>query len=201
MANSYFTQFFYTKHAMPVLLDCNVVIGATGAVGTIKGPGVSTVTRLSAGLYQIKLLDNYYKLYGVDVNFRAPVSGANVTAGSFSVGPTYEITALGNTNWQTAGLPTGLTAAVGMVFKAAAVGSGTGTAKILGSSGIYKAETVGGNEMLSLSTTNQGGLVTIKCLGPTAADDTALVATDPAEGSVMYVSMYLSNSSVVVRGE
>jgi hypothetical protein len=55
--------------------------------------------------------------------------------------------------------------------------------------------------MLSLSTTNQGGLVTIKCLGPTAADDTALVATDPAEGSVMYVSMYLSNSSVVVRGE
>ncbi len=59
MANRYFTQFFYTPHKMPVLLDCNIVIGATGAVGTVKGPGISSVTRLAVGTYQIKLQDKF----------------------------------------------------------------------------------------------------------------------------------------------
>ena len=188
---------------MPVMIDCNFAVGASGAVSSLKGPGVTSVTRLSAGLYQVKLQDNYFKFYGADAYFQAPVSGAAVTAGSFSVGTTYQIVSVGTTNWQTAGLPTGLTATVGQVFKAAAVGSGTGTAKILSSSGIYKTEIVGlSNAMLGPSGSgNIGGYITIKCLGPTAADDTALIATDPADGSTMYISMYLSNSSVVTQGE
>ena len=104
MANRYFTQFFYTPHKMPVMIDCNIAIGSTGAVGTIKGPGVSGVTRLGTGLYQIKLQDNYYKFYKLDWNLEAPVTGSDVTDGSFSVGTVYQITAVGTTDWTAAAL-------------------------------------------------------------------------------------------------
>ena len=56
-----------------------------------------------------------------------------VTAGSFVVGNTYVIVSLGNTNWQAIGAPAG--AAVGAIFTAKGVGSGTGTASIAGARG------------------------------------------------------------------
>lgn len=198
MANRYFTQFFYTPHKMPVMIDCNIAIGATGAVGTIKGPGVSGVTRLGTGLYQIKLQDNYYKFYKLDWNLEAPVTGSAVNDGSFVTGTLYQITTVGTTDWTAAGLPAGLTAAVGMVFKAAgAGGAGTGAAKALGSSGVFAVEVVG-NPQLMLApqgSANQGAIITIKCLDASGA------AVDPTSGSVLFLDMYLSNSSVVVQGE
>lgn len=53
-----------------------------------------------------------------------------VTAGSFIVGNHYVITALGNTNWAAIGADP--TAAVGAIFTATGVGSGTGTADTIG---------------------------------------------------------------------
>ena len=198
MANRYFTQFFYTPHKMPVMLDMNVAIGATGAVGTLKGPGIASVTRLGTGLYQVKLQDNYNKFFKLDWNLEAPVTGSAVNDGSFSVGTVYQITTVGTTDWTAAGLPAGLTAAVGMVFKAATIGgAGTGAAKALGTSGIFAVEVVG-NPQLMLAPTgsaNIGGIITIKCLNASGA------ATDPADGSVLFLDLYLSNSSVVVQGE
>jgi hypothetical protein len=201
MANRYFTQFFYTPHKMPVLLDCNVVIGSTGAVGTIKGPGIAGVTRLSAGVYQIKLQDNYNRYFMGSWGFVAPTTGSTVNDGSFVTGTTYVITAVGTTTaaeWLAAGVPAGITPDVGVVFKAASAGAaGTGTVKALGSSGIFALEVLGNtNLMLGPSgAANQGGLVTIKCLNASGA------ATDPAAGSVMGLTFYLSNSSVTVQGE
>lgn len=198
MANRYFTQFFYTPHKMPVMLDCNVAIGATGAVGTVKGPGIYGITRLTTGIYQIKLQDNYNKFFKLDWNLEAPVTGSAVNDGSFSVGTVYQITTVGTTDWTAAGLPAGQTAAVGMVFKAATIGgAGTGAAKALGTSGIFAVEVVG-NPQLMLAPTgsaNIGGIITIKCLNASGA------ATDPADGSVLFLDLYLSNSSVVVQGE
>lgn len=202
MANRYFTQFNYSLHKFPVLIDCNVAIGATGAVGTLKGPGVTSVTRLAAGTYQVKLQDNYFKYFAGFCSIDSPVSGSNVTAGSFSVGTVYQITALGTTDWQVAGLPVGLTAAVGMSFKAAAIGSGTGTAKIMGPSGIVAFEVIGNPDLeLGPSSANQGGYITVRCYGATDASTTTLVATDPADGSKLRMAFWLSNSSVVVQGE
>ena len=198
MANRNFTRSFYTIHAMPVLLDCNVVIGSTGAVGTTKGPGISAVTRLGTGLYQIKLQDNYNRYYMGGWGFVAPVTGAGVNDGSFSTGTQYIITTVGTTDWVAAGLPAGLTAQVGSTFKAAgAGGAGTGVAKAVGTSGIFAVEVVGDtNTMLNpIGAANQGGIVTIKCLNASGA------ATDPAAGSVMGLTFYLSNSSVYTQGE
>lgn len=198
MANRYFTQFFYTPHKMPVLLDCNVVIGSTGAVGTLKGPGIASVTRLGTGLYQIKLQDNYNRYYMGGWGFVSPVTGASVNDGSFVTGTQYIITAVGTTDWLAAGLPAGITPAVGCTFKAAgAGGAGTGTAKAVGSSGIFALEVVGDTNLMlaPAGQANQGGIVTIKCLNASGA------ATDPAAGSVMGLTFYLSNSSVMVQGE
>lgn len=197
MANRSFTQFFYTPHKMPVLLDCNVAIGATGAVGTVKGPGIAAVTRLGVGVYQIQLQDDYYKFYLNKWYFGAPVTGAAVNDGSFVVGTMYQITSVGTTNWAAAGLPVGITPAVGAVFLASSVGgAGTGAAKAMGSSGIFAVEVLGDtNTMLANLTPGQGGFVTIKCLNAAGA------ATDPAAGSLMGLGFYLSNSSVMVQGE
>ncbi len=45
MANRRFTQFFYTLHNYPVLLDCNFVVTPTdpSGIASLKGPGISAV--------------------------------------------------------------------------------------------------------------------------------------------------------------
>lgn len=202
MANRRFTQFSYSMHTMPVLIDCNVAIGATGAVGTLKGPGVASVTRLAAGTYRVKFQDNYYKYFGGFFSVDSPVSGSNVTAGSFATGTAYQITALGSTDWNAIGLPANITAAVGMSFVATGAGSGTGTAKIFGPSGVDAIEALGNSDLeLSPGSANQGAYITLRTYASTSSSVTTLVAADPADGSTLRMAFYLSNSSVVVSGE
>lgn len=211
MANRTFQNFghFYAPHTMPVLLDGNFSVGASGAVGTLVGPMISSVTRLSAGVYKIQLQDNYNKFFGMQHWVQAPVTGSAIAGGSFVAGTVYQIVSLGNTTtaqWVTAGVPAGIVPAVGVAFLAAGIGAGTSTVKALGSSGISCIEVVGvSNLQISpsqyLGAAYQGGYVIIKCLGATATADTALIATDPASGSQLGFSLYLSNSSVQVSGE
>ena len=206
MANARFTQFYYTKHTMPILIDGNFAVGSSGAVGTLKGPGITSVTRLSAGRYKILLQDNYYKFFGLSSFVAAPVSGSDVAVTAISPGTVYVITAVGTTTtaqWITAGVPQGITPAVGVTFLAAATSSGTGQAKVVGVSGIAAIEVLG-NPSTTLNPIGQGspgGYVVIQCLGATGAGDTTLIPADPASGSNLQFSLYLSNSSVLVAGE
>jgi hypothetical protein len=198
---------FYAPHVFPVLLDCNWAVGSSGAVSALKGPGVSAVTRLAAGIYKIKFQDNYTKFFGFNAKCKAPVTGSNVAATALSAGTVYEITALGTTttaNWVTAGVPAGITPAVGVSFLAAATSSGNGTAKAIGVSGVSDFEVVGvSNTTLSPSGSVSyiGGYIIIQCLGATSSSVTTLIPTDPASGSSMFVSIYLGNSSIIVQGE
>jgi len=57
-------------------------------------------------------------------------SATIVTAGSFTTNKQYIIVSLGSTNWNTAAGTSGVTYAVGSLFTAAVVGSGSGTAKL-----------------------------------------------------------------------
>lgn len=195
----------WAPHVFPVVLDCNIAIGATGAVGTVNGPGISSVVRLAAGIYKIIFQDDYTKLFGMDSMIKAPVTGSAVAAGSLSAATVYEIVSMGTTtqaNWETAGVPAGVTAAVGVPFLCAATSSGTGTAKAIGVSTIESVELVGmPNTVLQNSSPTVGGYVVVKCLGPTAAGNTAPIATDPASGSILFLQFYLGNSSVYVQGE
>lgn len=69
MANRYLKRTHYAFEQDTVRIWGNVAIGATGAVGTVKGAGVASVTRTGTGAYTITLSDAYHQLLGFDVIF------------------------------------------------------------------------------------------------------------------------------------
>ena len=62
-ARNFQSRVFTLNHDM-VIIEGNVVIGGTGAVGTIKGSGVKNVIRNSLGNYTIVLEDTYQRYLG-----------------------------------------------------------------------------------------------------------------------------------------
>lgn len=183
---------------MPARLGAAISIGATGAP-TLANPnkfGIAAVTRLSAGTYQIQLSDPYASVLHMQASFSPPMSGSSVVATSFAANTIYQITALGTTDFHAVGLPASVVPAVGAVFKATGAGSGTGTAQTMTVSGISSVEMLGSpNTMVSASSAPlQGGYVIIKCLAPTDASTTTMIATDPANGSTMRIDLLLNNS-------
>lgn len=191
-----FKQFFYTCHKMPVLLDVTIPIGASGAVGTITGAGVKSVTKLTTGIYQIKLQDNYYKLLGNFSSIVSPTTGSAIADGSFVTGTPYSITSVGTTTW--GDLPSGITAAVGATFIATgAGGAGTGTATAVGNSGITRIDLIdNGTELAPSSLNNTGSYITFQTLAATSSSVTTLIPASPANGSVLKLALYLSNSAL-----
>lgn len=65
----------FSMHKDPVMLDCTIAIGATGAVASIVGACILSVTRTGTGLYQINLQDNYALLLGAHASMQS-ASGA-----------------------------------------------------------------------------------------------------------------------------
>lgn len=201
MANARFNQFMYTKHGKPVRIDVQIPIGATGAVGTlVGGSGISSVTRLAAGTYKIKFVDNYNRYLGMNYDIWAPGSGSDVAATALNPTSVYAITALGTTttaNWVTAGLPVGITPAVGAVFLCAATSSGTGTGQVVlaTGSGLNHIEVMGDPNKTLFPVGTQGGYIVIVCYAATNSSTTTLAVTDPANGSKLSLEIYLSDSS------
>lgn len=191
-------QFMATFHGKPVILDLDIPIGATGAVGTIAGQGITSVTRLAAGIYKILLQDSYNKFLQCSADVWAPTTGSNVAVTAINPTSVYTISVVGTTTtaqWVTAGVPVGVTPAVGVTFLCAATSAGTGQAKLVGVSGIAAVEVIGNPN----TTVNQGAggisYVVVQCLGATGAGTTTLIPTDPASGSTLGISLYFSDSS------
>ena len=69
--NSQLEQFRFSKEKQLVDLYGSAVIGATGAVGTVKGGGIKSVTRTATGEYDIELSEPLYRLIAVAVGFVA----------------------------------------------------------------------------------------------------------------------------------
>lgn len=158
----------------------------------------------AAGTIVIQLQDNYNRsLCGFDARV-SPVSGTPLTATVANTA--YIIVSLGTATaaqWQAKGLPAGITPAVGVAFIASATGTIGGSAAVeiaaaLGS-GICSIETLG-DPNLSIApdpSVNQGfaAQMILQCR------DYAGAIAAPADGSVISLSFYLSDSSVQVAGE
>lgn len=205
MANRNFPQARqWGFHLMPVRIDANISIGSSGAPTVNNALGINSITRLSAGVYQIQLQDNYPDLIGFKASFISPVTSSSaVNMGSLVTSTIYQIITLGTSTqaqWVAAGVPAGITAAPGVVFKAAGAGAGNGTVKVLSVSGIATTELIGQPADIMLS--NQpfqamsGGYITFQCLAPTDSSTTTLIPTDPANGSIMLLEIILNNSNV-----
>lgn len=223
MANRNFPNSrIYTGHVMPVLLDCNFVVSSTdtGGLGitSLKGPGIQSVymntsatpatgnPNPAAGVIAVKLSDNYNRLYAIQASIHGP-NGAATTSSKANV--TNIITVLGTATlaqWQTVGLPTGVTPAVGVAFignQAAVIGGSAQTAIALAAgAGIDHIESVGNPNLTTLNPSGststgmngQGGMLYLRCYKNT-------VLTAPTDGSIIRLMIYLSNSSVLIQGE
>lgn len=226
---NYRSNRFYNNHVFPVRLDGSATIGATGAVTLVtsvavpgsspaarqmNSMGIKSITRLAVGTYQIQLDDNFSALFGFNVYFRAPVTGSDIpvdaTTVGLSVGTMYEITAVGTAttaaNWVTLGLPAGLTATVGQVFKAATTGTGTqsgaGTVKALSGNNIAAVQSIGSpTQMLNSQPFvqgNGGGYITFQTVAPSFAG-TAL-ATHTHDLKIIAGQAAAGTDAVSVKG-
>ena len=207
-------------HVMPVLLDCNFVVDSANGNGlgirSLKGPAVQAVymhtsasaapgnPNPAAGTIIVQLADNYNRSFSGFNAIVSPVSGSPLT--STTANTAYIIVSLGTATlaqWQAVGLPIGITPAVGVAFVATASASIGGSAAVeiaaAAGSGICSIETVG-DPNLSIApspSANQGfgAQLILQCR------DYAGAIAAPADGSVISLAFYLSNSSITVQGE
>lgn len=206
----------YSMHTMPVLLDCNFVVDSTNGNGlgirSLKGPAVKAVymhttapltgsgnPNPSTGHIVVVLADNYNRSLSGFSSFVAPLSGTPLTA--TTAGTPVTIVSLGTATtaqWQAVGFPIGMTPALGASFvpTASATIGGSAAVEVSTASGIDHIETIGDpNATIAPSgTPNSGAQIVLKCLLNASA-------TAPADGTVISLAFYLSNSSVTVQGE
>lgn len=217
MANSYFTQFFYTRHVMPVLLDCNFVVAASDAAGFgitgLKGQGIDNVYMHTSatpavgnpnpanGVIMVKLSANFNRYFGGFSQIASALTTAQTTT---TANVAYVISALGTATlaqWQAVGLPLGLTPTIGQAFIATATGT------IGGSATVQPTATTGSNidhiEILGNPNTTLAPTGNRAYLGATLIYQCfkAQALQAPTDGSLINLAFYLSNSSVLVKGE
>lgn len=219
MANRNFSSGgkMYSMHTMPVLLDCNFVVDATqpNGISSLKGPTIqavymhSTASTPSAlnpasGNIVVQLADNYNRYLSGSNVIRSPLSGSSLT--STTAHTSYQITILGTATaaqWLAAGVPAGVTPAVGVSFVAIATGTIGGSAAVqisaAAGSNVASIEILGDPSLQSAPdpTKNQGygAYLIFQCR------DYAGAIVQPANNSVISLEMLMSNSSVIVQGE
>ena len=216
---------FYCPHVRPVLLDTNFVVDSANGNGlgvrNIKGQGITNVfmhtsatpgpgangivnPNPASGYISVQLADNFNRYYGGFAGFVSPLSGTPLT--STTAGTTYVIVSVGTTTyaqWIAAGMPAGITPAVGVSFVARATGAigGTGAVEVIATngSGIDHIEVIGDPNTTIFpqpvgGSPNVGGWINMACF-------LANVVTAPADGTVISLSFYLNQSNVLVAGE
>jgi hypothetical protein len=181
----------------------NVFMHTSATPGTNNGV---TNPNPPVGYALVQFKQNFNIYLGGSVGFVSQLSGSSisVTSGLTQYAP-YVITSVGTTTtaqWQALGLPAGLTPTVGQSFIAATAtaGSGTGTvqAPATGGSGITVSDVIGDpNQSISNSSiaTNGGAYVLVRFLAPTSSSVTTLVATAPANNSVVGAFFEFDQSS------
>ncbi len=221
----------YSPHVRPVLVDCNFIVDKANGNGlgirSLKGQGVKAVymtssatpatgnpfvSGVSEGNILVEFTDNFSRAYPGMFAIVSPVSGSALkidNGATLTIGSFYTIVIVGNATaaqWRTIGVPAGITPAVGVTFVAAATGAGSGNtassrveAQLSTGSGIDHIETIGDpNTTISPipvgGSPNVGGSISL-----TTFLDNAI--TQPADGTVLGLTFYFNQSSVVVAGE
>jgi hypothetical protein len=188
-------------------IDCNFIVDSTNGNGfgvrSLKGPGCAKVfmhttqtpasgsPNPAAGYILVQLAQQYAGYIGGYSGFVSPVSGTpiNISSG-LTAHASYIITSVGTStaaNWQAIGLPLGVTPAVGVSFVATTASAGTGTgiveAPAAVGSGVLYTDVLGDANLSASATT--GANILLRVLGATSSSVTTLVATAPADGTVI----------------
>lgn len=214
----------YTMHAMPVLIDCNFEVQDADGDGQtdLKGPLVSDVfmhvqaspsdnnPNPAAGTIVVQLQDNFSRVFSVRASIQSPSSGSDVKIdnSAMTAGVAYTITTLGNATaakWLAIGVPAGVTPAVGVSFIAASNGGAGNTLTSRVQASAAAGSAIASVEMMPsvqadlapnrLSQPDSGAQIILQCY------DYAGAKAAPANGSRIFLEIYLSNSSITVAGE
>lgn len=210
MANRAFFQMLASLVERLTFIEFNFVVGSSGAVGTVKGSGVKSITHVQTGVYKIQLQDAYNRYFGGACGIvEPPGTPVAITAAStnLTVGVLYEITTVGDAtadDWLAVGVPSGLTPSVGLPFVATATGAGVGTtsrvAPVKGTAAtsalVFNVFGDTNTVINQKSPSNVGGYLFMVCR---EGSDGAVV--DPPSGCVVGGHMFLRNSSVKGKGE
>lgn len=214
MANrNWLSNKMYQMEAYPVLVSCTFTVDNTQGAGIsgLTGGAVASVfmnssapsggnTNPVAGVIQVKLQDSYNKFLGMSYSLCEPKSGVDLNA--VTDGVPYVISVLGTTTlaqWQAIGLPQGVVPALNQVFVATATGPITGTGRVQTGIPVAAPElALAGdpNEMLVNSNVAVNGGAQFVLISRAAGAVTAL-----ANGTIVRLNLYLSNSSVTVNGQ
>lgn len=209
----------FTPHCVPVIIDCNFVIDHANGNGLgvrqLKGQGVAKVIGNSsvasnspaAGIFQVQLGSPYNRYFGGFSGFVSPNSGSTAI-NALTVNLVYVIATLGTSttaNWVAAGLPIGVTPAVGVSFQAlGATGSlGTGTCTSAVASNVSHIEIIGdpNSTLYPVGLAASKPYIWCQYVGATSSGSTVPIAVQPTDGTVVGMAFYFSNSTVMVAGE
>lgn len=208
---------FYSNITQPVKIDCSFVVNSSDSGGagitSLKSNGyVQSVfmntsatpatgsPNPAAGNILVVLKSNYNKFLECTMSVESPVTGSNLTSATNHVA--YIITALGTATaaqWLAAGVPAGVTPAVGLGFIAIATGTigGSATVKAVTSSGVLGFELIGDPSLSGYNSSiaaNSGARLVGQFLNGSAA------LTAPASGSIVNLSFVYDASSVTIDG-
>jgi len=219
---------FYTNVVTPQSVWCNFIVDSTNGNGfgtrslksngyveavfmhTTQTPGRSSGGNLNpnpaAGYAQVIFKNNFNYYLGGFSGQITPLTSTSTTA--TTAGNVYVITALGTATlaqWQAAGLPAGLVPTLGQAFVAIATGTIGGSAHVgLPGEQVAPVVSVVGDPNTEISNSNlavnSGAQVIVQFSGPTAAGNTALIATAPADGTVVGMNFNFDRSSVTIDG-
>lgn len=177
----------------------NVFMHTTATPGV--GLGGQTNPNPIAGYILIQLKNNFNVALSSSSSIVSPLSGSPVT--STTAGHAYVIVSLGTTTaaqWAAAGVPSGLTASVGMSFIALATGAigGTGAVEVPSFSTVDSFEVVGDpNQSIANASVaaNGGAYMLVQCV--TSASGSPALAT-PANNSVIALRLRFDGSTVSI---
>ena len=219
---------FYTNVTKPLSVWCNFIVDAANGNGlgvrSVKSNGYIEAVFMhtsstpgstngflnpnpEVGYAYVNFKNNNFNYYlGGFEGQITPLTSTSTT--STTTGHVYVITALGTATlaqWQAAGLPPGLTPTVGQAFVATATGTIGGSAHVgLPGEQVAPVVSVVGDPNTTLANsnvaTNSGARMILQFSGPTAAGNTALIATAPADGTVVGLSFNFDGSTVTIDG-
>lgn len=219
----------FNGHIQPVLIDCNFVVDSTNGNGlgirSLKGayiqnvfmhttvtPGIGNSNNVTpatpitnpnpaAGLIVVQFMDAFYGSYEGGNSIVSPLGSSS---GTVVAGNAYVLTSLGtatSAQLHTAGIPKGVTPAVGVAFISSASGTlaGSATAAPTAPSTVANINIVGNSNIAlapyPVAAQGFGGQIILECRNYSDA------VAAPADGTVIALSFLLSNSGVKIQGD
>ena len=207
----------------PVMVTMNFIVDPTNenGINSLKGATVKNVFMNAntpgalnpdpvSGTIVIRLQDNYNRLLGITHSIVSPTSGSalKIDNSVLTPGTAYVISTLGDATaatWHALGVPDGVTPAVGVAFIAKTNGgsANVSTSRVMATastgSSVASLEIVGDSNLSIAPDATKGQGFGAQIILQARDYAGALVA--PTAGSLISITLFLSDSSIIVQGQ